>query len=348
MSLVSLHNEWDPLEEMIVGIADNARIPDAEPGLFAVDYADIYDSPDEVPSGPYDARVIEETAEDLQIFADFLTANGVTVRRPVPTDHAARFGTPDWTADGESNLCPRDVLLTVGDTIIETPMALRTRYFEPFAYKELLLEYFASGANWISAPKPRLADGTYRLRPPDGQILGELEPLFDAANVLRAGHDLLYLVSSSGNRLGAEWLQRVLGDEYTVHPLEGVYSGTHIDTTIALIGPGLMVLNSARVRPDDLPLPFKKWDIIWCPPLPDNDPEAPWLRASTWIGMNLVMVNPGLAIVDASHRPLIAELERHGIDVAPLRLRHTRRLSGGFHCVSLDVRRRGVLEDYGS
>jgi N-dimethylarginine dimethylaminohydrolase len=348
VSLVSLHNEWDPLEEMIVGIADNARIPSAEPGLFAVDYADIYDSPDEVPSGPYDARVIEETAEDLQIFADFLTANGVTVRRPVPTDHAARFSTPDWTADGESNYCPRDVLLTVGDKIIETPMVLRTRYFEPFAYKELLLEYFASGANWISAPKPRLADGTYRLRPPDGQVLTELEPLFDAANVLRAGRDLLYLVSSSGNRLGAEWLQRVLGDEYTVHPLEGVYSGTHIDTTIALIRPGLMVLNSARVRPDDLPPPFKKWDVISCPPLPDNDPEAPWLRATTWISMNLIMVNPGLAVVDPSHRPLIAELERHGIEVAPLRLRHSRRLSGGFHCVSLDVRRSGILEDYGS
>jgi hypothetical protein len=27
MSLVSVHNEWDPLEEMIVGIPDNARVP---------------------------------------------------------------------------------------------------------------------------------------------------------------------------------------------------------------------------------------------------------------------------------------------------------------------------------
>ncbi|MCF5637686.1 inosamine-phosphate amidinotransferase 1, partial [Pseudomonas syringae] len=44
--------------------------------------------------------------------------------------------------------------------------------------------------------------------------------------------------------------------------------------------------------------------------------------------------------------PLIRALEQHGIDVAPLKMRHARSLSGGFHCVSVDVRRRGTLEDY--
>lgn len=34
-------------------------------------------------------------------------------------------------------------------------------------------------------------------------MLGETEPVFDAANVLRAGRDLYYLVSGSGNELGA-------------------------------------------------------------------------------------------------------------------------------------------------
>ena len=348
MSLISVHNEWDPLEEMIIGIADGARVPSPDPGLFAVDYADIYATPEEIPTGPYDDRVIAETAEDLQAFADLLTTYGVTVRRPQPTHHTRTFGAPDWTADGECNYCPRDVLLTVGDRVIETPMVLRTRYFESFAYRDLLMEYFASGANWLAAPKPRLTDDTYRLRPEDGRILRELEPIFDAANVLRAGRDLLYLVSSSGNLLGGRWLQRVLGDDYSVHLIEGVYEGTHIDTTIALIRPGLMVLNPTRVRLEQLPPPFKNWDVIWCPPVPDVHPDARWLRATTWIFMNLVMVNPSLAIVDADQAPLIAELRRHGVEVVPMRLRHARQLSGGFHCVSLDVRRTGVLEDYRS
>ena len=37
------------------------------------------------------------------------------------------------------------------------------------------------------------------------------------------GKDLLYLVSSSGNHLGAKWLQSVLGEEYRVHTTEDIY-----------------------------------------------------------------------------------------------------------------------------
>jgi glycine amidinotransferase len=64
--------------------------------------------------------------------------------------------------------------------------------------------------------------------------------------------------------------------------------------------------------------------------------------------MNFIMVNPSLAVVNDRQRPLIRELERHGVEVLPLRMRHARNLSGGFHCVTLDVRRIGALEDYRS
>lgn len=43
------------------------------------------------------------------------------------------------------------------------------------------------------------------------------EPAFDAANVLRCGHDLVYLVSATGNEMGGQWLQSVLGDEFRIH-----------------------------------------------------------------------------------------------------------------------------------
>ena len=36
MSLVNVHNEWDPLEEVIFGRAHNARIARPDKGLFAV------------------------------------------------------------------------------------------------------------------------------------------------------------------------------------------------------------------------------------------------------------------------------------------------------------------------
>jgi glycine amidinotransferase len=77
------------------------------------------------------------------------------------------------------------------------------------------------------------------------------------------------------------------------------------------------------------------------------DAEAPTdPLGSAWIGMNLLMVSPDVAIVDGSQPDLIATLEARGVQVIPLRLRHARRLGGGFHCVTLDTVRDGALEDY--
>ena len=346
MCLVSVHNEWDPLEEMIVGIADGAQVPVPDRGLFAVDYADHLNSPEEIPAGPYEAQVIEEAAEDLDALAAALRQQGVTVRRPAVTDQTRSFGTPEWTTNGYYNYCPRDVLLPIGQTMIEMPLVLRSRYFEPFAYREILLDYFRSGANWISAPKPRLPDETYNVRPESGSILNDLEPVLDAANVLRMGRDILCQISCSGNMLGCQWLQRVLGDAYRVHPVAGVYDGTHLDTTITLVRPGLVVLNPERIRPDQVPAVFRNWEIIWCPEMVDTGYSWSYPRASIWQGMNFIMVNPTLAVVNELQLPLIKELEGHGVEVLPLKMRHARNLSGGFHCVTVDVRRKGQLEDY--
>lgn len=342
---VNVHNEWDPLEEIIVGVPDFARVPLPGPDLFAIEYFEHHDTPEQIPSGPYDARVIEETHEDVEALVAVLQSLGVTVRRPARNDHARTFGSPDWRSDGEFNYCPRDVLLPIGNTIIESPMPLRSRYFEPLAYKDLLLEYFRGGAGWISAPKPRLADDTWNL-PGHGPSLADIEPLFDAANVVRAGRDILYLVSCSGNRMGGEWLQRTLGSQYRVHLLEGIYEGTHIDTTVTLLGPGKVLLNPARITPEKLPEVFRKWDILWAPEMIDTGTVWPYPRASIWSGMNFFMVNPGLAVVDVAQKPLIELLARHRIECVPAALRHCRTLNGGLHCVTLDIRRRGVLESY--
>ena len=226
MSLVDVHNEWDPLEEVIVGVVDGARVPSPDRGLFALDYCDNVDSPRRHPD-----RAVRRPGDRRDPGGPGGAGGAVPLRgrdgapagrSPTTPSGSAR---PDWTADGEYNYCPRDLLLPIGDTIIETPMANRTRYFETFAYRDLLREYFDSGANWISAPKPQLLDDTYNIRPADGVVLNDHEPVFDAANVLRVGEDILYLVSCSGNERGLRWLQRVLGERYRVHAVRDVYSG---------------------------------------------------------------------------------------------------------------------------
>jgi glycine amidinotransferase/scyllo-inosamine-4-phosphate amidinotransferase 1 len=343
--LVNAHNEWDPLEEVIIGTASGAQVPIPDQGLLAIEFGEC-DAVSDIPSGPLSSTVIKETEEELEILAEALLSLGITVRRPDPRDHTARVTTPDWSTDGFYDCCPRDVLLTIGSTVIEAPMVLRSRFLESFAYKSHLLDYLASGARWLAAPRPRLLDTMYERDAPAGRRLQDLEPAFDAANVLRFGTDILYLVSDSGNEMGARWLQSMLGDEYTVRVCRDLYAQTHVDSTLAPLRPGLVLINPARVTDVNMPQFLRGWDVIKCPDLVDTGFVGAYPRCSKWIGMNLLMVAPDLAIVDDRQTSLIRLLERQGIDVMPLRLTHARSLGGGFHCVSLDIRRKGKLESY--
>jgi len=62
--------------------------------------------------------------------------------------------------------------------------------------------------------------------------------------------------------------------------------------------------------------------------------------------MNLFSINPNLVVVDRDQTALTKLLEERGLDVIPLKLRHSKMLGGGFHCVTLDLRRRGTLQRY--
>ena len=345
MSPVNVHTEWDPLEEVIVGTMSGARIPKPDPGLHAVEFAEL-DDPANIPSGPFPQSVVDETEEELELLRDELVRAGIKVRRPSPRDLAAIIGTPDWQTDGFYDYCPRDGVLTIGDAIIETPMVLRSRFLEGFAYKDLFLEYFEGGARWLSAPKPRLLDEIYDRTAPAGERLRNLEPAFDAANILRFGTDILYLISDSGNEMGSRWLQSALGDKYTVHPCRGLYASTHVDSTLVPLRPGLLLVNPSRVNDSNLPPFLKSWDQVSCPELVDTGFTGEKPYCSVWIGMNLLVVGPGVVVADKRQPALLRELEKHGVEVIPMQLTHSRTLGGGFHCATLDVRRTGSLDTY--
>ena len=67
---------------------------------------------------------------------------------------------------------------------------------------------------------------------------------------------------------------------------------------------------------------------------------------SDWIDMNAFSINPNLVVVDRNQPALMKLLEKEGLDVIPLKLRHSKMLGGGPHCTTLDVRRTGSLQRY--
>ena len=315
-------NEWDKLKKVIVGVADHARVPEVDISVRTINYADREDVSD-VPVGQYPQQVIDETNEDLEVFVNFLLNEDVEVVRPQrnPTDYY--------------NFCPRDVVVTHKDLTIATPMPLRCR---KDAWKPLISHLDTT----LIVPcnhQDELYDESC-VGDKDTLALTEVTPAFDAANILRANDDILYLVSNSGNVAGANFLQGVLGNRAKVHLLEGVYSYMHIDTTIAFLREGLMLLNPERIKSVDvLPEPFRNWDIIWCPKPVDIGYYPGYNHASEWVNMNLFSINPNLVALEKNQESTRKELEKHGIECKMLPMRHGRTLSGIFHCVTLDLER---------
>jgi glycine amidinotransferase/scyllo-inosamine-4-phosphate amidinotransferase 1 len=346
MNRVNSNTEWGEIKEIILGRVDNASIPCIKnKDIHSVDYAN-YSAIDQWPAGYYPERVIEETAEDLNLFQQQLESIGITVLRPDVVDFAKIHATNEWQSDGYYNYCPRDSALIIGDTIIETPMPLRSRYFENFSYRNIFKNYFNNGSRWISAPKGQLLDELYDRTDLSRPTLTEFEPAFDAANVIKCGKDIFFLISNSGNRSGARWLQSTLGEKYTVHILDNIYAYVHLDTTILPLSQGTVLLNPARVNESNLPSYFKNWKKIWSvEPIATSFYEH-WAPASPWLGMNVLSLNNQTVAVEKTQTGLIKQLQTQGFDVLEVQLRHCRTLSGGPHCVTLDTVRDDAYGDY--
>ena len=326
---MSVHNDWAPLEEIIVGTAKGYRIPPLSRSFVKSQFPEYNE--DDIPVGPYPDWVIEEAEEDLEILSETLRSLNIVVHRP------------DLTyADLHDNwhyYSPRDCTLIVGDTIIETPSPIVNRQYETWGYRKIFNNLYESGYKWIKAPTPILFDESFKEDARGVPSLNNHEILFEAANCVRVNDDILFQVSNTGNERGARWLQDVLVDK-KVHLCKNLYSYAHLDSTIIPLREGLVMYNASRVNEDNEPELFKSWDKIWIDECYSAAPRTnlPW-GASEWIGMNMLSISPMLAIVDKKQEQIIKKLEEHRISVIPLELRHDRLLAGGFHCVTLDLRR---------
>ena len=351
---VSSHNEWDPLEEVIVGVADGACVPAWHVALKATMPRRHWGFFAEHGGRPFPQELIDRANRDLDGFVRLLDAEGVTVRRPERIDHARPYSTPHWRSSGGLYAAmPRDTLLVVGDEIIEAPMAWRSRYHETDAYRPLLREYFLSGARWTAAPKPQLRDKLYRQdyeEPGEEEdvqyVIGEDEPTFDAADFVRCGTDLFVQRSHVTNELGIRWLARHLGPQYRIHPVRTRDSHPmHIDATLTLLAPGKLLVNPERVpeRVAELHPLFESWEVR---PAPEPYSREDHVLCSGWVSMNVLSLDERRVIVERHEEATIQALKRWGFEVLTCDFRGFNLLGGSFHCATLDVRRRGVLESY--
>ena len=353
--VVNSFNGWDPLEEVIVGSVANGARPGFEPALRPYFQGSADHGFEAARRGEHELKAAQE---QLDTFADVLRQEGAIVRRPTPMDFFTEVRTPTFKVNSQnSSTCPRDVLLVVGDEIIEASMAMRSRFFEYLPYRPLVTEYFNAGARWAAAPKPSMADEMYvgdfsaergGFDADSNPALSDAEPCFDAASFARCGRDIFYQPDVVTNDFGARWLARHLGPEYRLHRVRFADAHPqHIDATMVPLRPGLMMMNPDRPPVDDTiaMLEGNGWKVVMAPP----SVRSGYMRSvevSKWISMNVFNVNQDTIVCEERERPMIDFLKSLGFRVIAIPFADVYHFGGSFHCCTVDIRRAGTLQAY--
>ena len=364
-TIVNSWNEWDPMKRVILGRADGTVIQAPEPAMER-DFRR-----DDIPVGMYGRlpeEVEEKGKEELDNFAKILEKRGIRVDRPTPIDFSQQVQTPDWV-NKTSRGCmpPRDVLLPVGNEILEATMSLRSRWYEYLCYRPILEQYYKEDKNmrWEAAPKPRLTERTYkknfwkewRSLSPEQQLeraknkewaITEFEPLFDAADVARLGKDLFVQRSTVTNYAGIDWLRR----HFPNHRIHAVTFNeiwpVHLDATFVPLRPGLVLQNYQRFpHQKELPELLKKngWESVECAK-PAHARVHKFGTSSPFISMNILMLDPKTVCVEECETAQMEQFNKLGFEVIPVPYWDVAPFGGSLHCSTVDVYREGKLEDY--
>lgn len=371
-------NEWDPLRKVIVGTVEAFS-----PGLQFQNRvaASVRERAVSIAHDAFPQWYLDEVAEDLDGLCRIFRQAGVEVLRPRWTAPAAGFDTPEWTASGFDIYNVRDLHIVFGNTLVSSAPSARFRLFETYALQQLLYDhFFEEGFRWIAAPLPRLrGEYLYEIEGPRSTLetqedilhtrlagglketfhsLDEDEIIFDAANIIRFGDDALYLVSSTGNRKAAKWLQHAV-PEVRIH-ITNAYRSSHLDSTILPLRDGLVLMNAARVSQENCPQLLGDWrKLYFNDPAPVCEGEVAFHRnhrlpiysklkgmgvesalghmSSPWAGLNVLSIDEHTVLVHDRQSQMIKLLEDEGLTVVPVRMRHCYTMLGGLHCATLDV-----------
>lgn len=362
---VNSWNEWDPAKHIIVGKADHTCIPWPEPAI-KIRFSVAKDSGVEGRYGLRPPEMIEKANELLDNYVQILEKRGIKVDRPSPLQWNRSMETPDWKVNsGIGCMPPRDILLTVGNEILEATQSYRCRWFEYLAYRPLLNQYYEEdpAMKWEAAPKPRLTDADYKPGHVEDDVpieqrlkwvaeknfsTTEEEPLFDAADICRMGKDLFVQHGMTTNLKGIDWLRRHFPD-HRVHAVNfpGDPFPIHIDASFVPVRPGLIINGPTRPLPKSQRKIFEinGWEIVEAAQ-PAHKKSPPLCWSSPWLSMNMFVLDPKTICVEASEVYQMEQMDKLGFDVIPVPFREVYPFGGGLHCATGDVYREGKCEDY--
>ena len=293
--------------------------------------------------------------------------NKIDVCRPLKSSNEPlcfnyQIATPHFKSQYQFGLaCPRDIMITFGDTVVEAPTSVHTRYFEAEYYKPLLYSLWKRDSNmkWLQPPKPTCSpikmfhdvdywektdtkDYNKSVFPNSGYKtnLNESEIAFDAADIMRMGKDVFYKKAASANNQGLYWLRRTFPHLrfHMMHfPTDGSY---HLDVSLVPLRPptpgshGLILLNqNYPPLADEMKLFIDNdWRPIWASLYSTSD-VPPLALCTANLNTNILSLNDHCVLIEECETPLYRLLHDDlGFDVITCPLRVLNEFGGGIHC----------------
>jgi len=321
--VINSHNSWSQLEEVWLG--------DVYPAAW-------YEHLD-----PAVRDVFQEltaiTQEDLRIIQQTLESLGVVVRRPEYTD-IDNYLVNDTLI--KPQICPRDQFVVVGNT----------------------LWYLAGHTTpWEKVLKSYQQD-------PHSRVQINHNVNINGANVVRVGRDIII------DRDVFEFEYANSFPEYRVHLVD---NGGHMDGCFATLKPGLILANHYF---DDYEHTFPGWKIIMLDnptyhASPSTGYQQPYpafngkfwdtgvktnrtfnehiiQHALDWVGdyretyfeLNCLVINEQNVVMLGYNEAIEKELAQHNITVHWVPFRARSFWDGAMHCLTVDIRRQSVVEDF--
>jgi glycine amidinotransferase len=377
---VNAWTQWGKLKTVVVGRADFACFQPEEPGFRGRINNKVIEKELNWPVGRKKKSVIDKANSQLDNLASTLSNIGIKVLRPSPIDFNQEIKTPTWKVTHMfCCVCPRDVLITIGNFVIEASMSKRGRFFEYLSYKDIMYSLWDSDSSmkWKVAPKPTMNSDMYwegywtkfndfDKKSKDEQdnllydykyVLNEKEIAFDAADITRCGKDIFVQHSMTTNLRAIEWLRRELDGYVRVHILNFPYDKepSHIDCTIVPLRPprgkkeGILLTNPERplLEKDKKFFTDNNWCLIDAPmPSQANYPMPSFCSSSKWLSMNLLSIDENTVVVEEGEKGLHDLLEAFNFKIIKVPYRDVFEFGGSIHCSTWDIEREDSSQDF--
>ena len=339
--VIGSYTEWQPLETALVGrINHDVKVNMSDRVQYdKKEYTKIFD----------------ETDRYLDDLSDLVKSFGVHVERPKPTsvlNYSYCIKDIEFRSDKDTNrsfitsfdvdftkhpIGVRDLITCIDNKIIEFNSIDNIRHFESTAYYSNLLKYFDRGAEWIAMPKNPWLEFSH----------DETNYMyFEAANIYKCGKDLFVTVAETGNQKGLEWLKRTLPN-FTINVADKIYN--HIDGMFSIIKPGLLL---SALPKEVLPKKLQSWDMIKLdtkiferPDLIDEYSQDIDFN-NTMLDANVFSINEETVLISANDKELIDKFKKYKVEAIPVPFKHRHFFNQGLHCLILDLKRKGPMEDY--